>query len=65
MKRIIILGLIVALGSCNSNSEGSDFGDTTGANMPGIENVNGNIPDTSNSIAIDDTTGTFPGDTLR
>ncbi len=58
----MILGIAVI--SCNSNGNDSASEDTTGVNMPGIENVNGNIPDTSNSITIDDTT-TSSKDTLK
>jgi hypothetical protein len=65
MKKFLVISYVVVMLSCNSNGEGENFGDTTGANMPGIENVNGNIPDTSNAIAIDDTIGTLPGDTAR
>ena len=62
----MILGLITALISCNSNGDGEDnFGDTTGANIPGIQNVNGNMPDTTNSIMIEDTSGMSPKDTAR
>ncbi len=39
--------------SCNSNGKDNTSEDTTGQNMPGIENVNGNMPDTSNAIPID------------
>lgn len=65
MKKLLLITISTWIFGCNSNSEGEDFGDTSGANMPGIENVNGNIPDTTNSIMIDDTSGTSPGDTLR
>jgi hypothetical protein len=65
MKKFLLIIISMWVFSCNSNSEGEDFGDTTGANIPAIENVNGNIPDTTNSIMIDDTSGRSPIDTLR
>lgn len=65
MKTLLLLFLSTALICCNSNSEGEDFGDTSGANIPAIENVNGNIPDTTNSIMIEDTSGLSPIDTIR
>ncbi|HEX2535147.1 MAG TPA: hypothetical protein VHK69_15485 [Chitinophagaceae bacterium] len=58
MKKILIGGFLLALVSCNSeggNKEGdtgsSDFGDTSSKQIRGVENVNGNIPDTTNTGA--------------
>ncbi len=63
---VMTVSMITVSISCNSNGdEDNTFGDTSGANMPGIENVNGNMPDTTNSIMIDDTAGRTPVDTLR
>jgi hypothetical protein len=64
MKKLLLIMISTWFFSCNSNSKGEDFGDTTGANIPAIENVNGNIPDTTNSIMIDDTSGRSPIDTV-
>ena len=52
--------------ACTSGSEGSAEEDTTTTNMTNVENVNGNLPDTSNSmnLGIDDTTGSTRGDTV-
>lgn len=64
MKKIFLAaGLITTICSCNSSdTDGSVTADTTNSYQPAIPNVNGNIPDTTNSISLDsdkkDTTGT-------
>ena len=55
MKKISVCILTALLFSC---SDGTDK-TTTGESAPGtapIENVNGNVPDTTNSISPDNTT---------
>lgn len=62
MKKIFMIMMVAAaVAGCNSDGNGSSSEDTTGSNTPGIENVNGNLPDTTNSINLDsdhDTTHT-------
>jgi hypothetical protein len=62
MKTIRIAGLAAVLfvTACNSGGNGKDGEDTTSTIMTPVENVNGNLPDTANSITLgsDDTTGT-------
>ena len=45
--------LLVAAASCNNNGEGEASDDTASSNITTVENVNGNLPDTSNSINLD------------
>jgi hypothetical protein len=54
MKRIQIAGLVLALFAmaCNSGGEGSENEDTTSSNITNVENVNGNLPETTNSINL-------------
>lgn len=49
------------LAACNSGSNGDEGEDTTSTNLGPVENVNGNIPDTGNSINLgsDDTSKTI------
>ena len=59
MKKLFIAGGIFVLASCNSDSTGEITEDSTATTTTqAIENVNGNIPDTSNSIKIPDKTPT-------
>ena len=63
MKTIRIAGLAAVLffaAACNSGGNGEGGEDTSSTNLTTVENVNGNIPDTTNSINLgsDDTTGT-------
>jgi hypothetical protein len=64
MKPISLAGLLVILfaSACNNAGEGNDDVDTTTSNIAPVENVNGNIPDTTNSINVDpgDTTSSTP-----
>jgi hypothetical protein len=55
MKTIRIAGLMVLLfaAACNNNGEGDGDDDTASSNITNVENVNGNLPDTSNSINLD------------
>ncbi len=51
MKKILVIGMFFTVISCNSKKE--DEVDDSNANQPGVLNVNGNMPDTTNSINID------------
>jgi hypothetical protein len=39
--------------ACNSNGEGEDSDDTASSNITNVQNVNGNLPDTTNSMNLD------------
>ena len=48
MKKLITFILIVGITSCNSNSnDNASATDSTTTEVGGVENVNGNIPDTA------------------
>ena len=48
MKKFTIMALSIWLVSCNSNNnENSSTTDSTTTEIGGVENVNGNIPDTT------------------
>jgi hypothetical protein len=53
MDRLLIAALLLLILSCNNNSNNSEAGasDTTGTEYRGVENVNGNIPDTMSTGA--------------
>jgi hypothetical protein len=55
MKKLLLILFIAGIFSCASDKKD----DTTNKseNQPGIENVNGNIPDTTNSINLDNNKG--------
>lgn len=50
MKKVLALVILISAISCNSKEEKTD---DASQNQPGIENVNGNLPDTTNSINLD------------
>lgn len=54
MKNYLIVGMIAFLASCSNGSDSSSPTTTNEAspNTP-VENVNGNVPDTINSISPD------------
>jgi len=52
MKKFLVLPLVIALASCNSNSGNNQSTEDSALNSHAVENVNGNIPDTSNSTDI-------------
>ena len=66
MKKILSIVLLAGFfTACNSDSTTKEEGTTTAAPVtPGIDNVNGNLPDTSETIRLnrplptDSTTGT-------
>lgn len=49
----VLLAVVLFTASCNNNSEtsGTDASDTTTTEYRGVENVNGNIPDTMSTGA--------------
>ncbi|HVG41407.1 MAG TPA: hypothetical protein VM888_07325 [Chitinophagaceae bacterium] len=59
--------LIILFVACNNSNEGTTERDTGVTNVSGIENVNGNIADTTNSISVDGSSqsGTGHSDTLK
>jgi hypothetical protein len=54
MKKLFTLMVISSLVlACNSNSSSTPSGDsTTGTNATGVENVNGNVPDTTSGMQL-------------
>lgn len=69
MKKIVLMAAAVSVfAACNGGGEGQGGDtDTGGVNAPGIENVNGTIPDTSNAIKLStsDTTSNREVDSSR
>lgn len=55
MKTLSLAGIVLLLltTACNSSGDGKESDDTASGNITGVENVNGNMPDTSNSINLD------------
>ncbi len=54
MKKIFFGLIVFVFVACNNASDTSSSDeDTTVTNVSGIDNVNGNIPDTTNTISID------------
>lgn len=53
MKKLLFGLIVLSFAACNSDSNSSTTEDTTITNVSGIDNVNGNIPDTTNTISID------------
>ncbi len=51
MKKLLAIALVLSVLSCNSKKETEV--DESSQNQPGIQNVNGNMPDTANSINLD------------
>ena len=45
--------VILFAAACNNNGEGDGDDDTASGNITNVQNVNGNLPDTSNSINLD------------
>ncbi len=67
MKKTFFGLIIFVLAACNNNSENEGSTDTTTYDNTSVENVNGNIPDTTNTITIDggNPETTTPADSLR
>ncbi len=53
MKKIFFGIMVFSLAACNNNSDSATSADTIENKTTVIENVNGNIPDTTNTINID------------
>jgi hypothetical protein len=54
MKKIFFGLIVFVFVACNNASDTSSSDeDTTVTNVSGIDNVNGNMPDTTNTISID------------
>lgn len=53
MKKTFFAMIVFAFTACNNDSDSSSSDDTTVTNVSGIDNVNGNMPDTTNTISID------------
>lgn len=53
MKKATIVSLVLLAIACNNNGDGSSTEDTTVSNSSSVENVNGNIPDTTNTITVE------------
>jgi hypothetical protein len=53
MSKILIGLAVLFLAACNNDSKSSSSEDTTVSNMSGVENVNGNIPDTTNTLTVE------------
>ena len=49
-----MLTILFIAGIFNCSSDNKEDKSKEGANEPGIQNVNGNIPDTTNAINLDD-----------
>ena len=54
MKKLCF-GMLIVLAACNNDGDSSKSEDTTVTNLSGVENVNGNMPDTQNAISIEGT----------
>jgi hypothetical protein len=67
--KLILSGMILAslILSCSNSADTTKVEDTTGVNRPGVENVNGNIPETTNSIPLEthDTIVPLPVDSIN
>lgn len=65
MKTLRIGGFLLLLfaAACNGSGEGNGDEDTTATTIGPVENVNGNMPDTSNTIDLGDDTANTTIDT--
>ncbi len=52
MKKIFALALASVIFSCDSNDKKTTTEETQNKNEVGVQNVNGNIPDTTNAIDL-------------
>jgi len=53
MKKIFLALMVFVFAACNNDSDSATSADTIENKTTVIENVNGNIPDTTNTINID------------
>lgn len=63
-KNLFVLLAIVFFASCGNSgttTSETDTGSVPGAGTPAVENVNGNVPDTTNSVQLNKP---LPTDTL-
>ena len=65
MKKIIFGLMILVFTACNNNNTEETSVDTTASKSSGVNSVNGNIPDTTNTINIDGGKSDVAPDTLR
>jgi len=67
MKKLFFALIVLVLAACsNTTSETNEVADSAINNNSAVDNVNGNIPDTTNSISIDGgNTEPAPKDTTR
>ena len=73
MKKILYTAVLYAFIACNTSGDKSSGSDTTTSEVGGVENVNGNIPDTgtmgatpnspSNQTTVDSTYADTAGKT--
>lgn len=54
MKSILMLILVIATISCNNGGEAHHEADSTNVQTGGVENVNGNIPDTNSTLQLNE-----------
>lgn len=53
MKQLLLIIACAGFASCANNGNGTDTaGDSSSTQTPAVENVNGNIPDTTNTITL-------------
>lgn len=68
MKNFIFLFLVSGLVCIGCGNDTSQDEDTASPNTPGVQNVNGNLPDTSNAVTLEQparTDSSAKTDTLR
>lgn len=63
MKKLLFILLVMSLVNCNSGKKDEET--EAGKNMPGVENVNGNIPDTTNAINLGNKTDSTAKDSTK
>ena len=51
MKKFIVMALVISFISCNSSNNETSSTDSTTTKIGGVQNVNGNIPDTTSMSA--------------
>lgn len=68
-KGLFMLLFVVAIASCQSKTEKKEVEKAGDTNLSGVENVNGNIPDTTNAINVNprkkDSTATTTNDLTK
>ncbi|HEV7330619.1 MAG TPA: hypothetical protein VGN63_06215 [Flavisolibacter sp.] len=52
MKKLLSIVLLAGFFACNSDTTTTEEGTTSAPVTPGIDNVNGNVPDTSETIRL-------------